>query len=91
MRRQPATTASCRPVEQPGERADDQEQDPVASGGDGVLHFTAAPGPRATYAAHEGYDPDMRPRARDVIGAVILAIVLVALIAYVVSLGAQGT
>jgi hypothetical protein len=33
----------------------------------------------------------MRPRARDVIGAVILAIVLVVLIAYVVSLGAQGT
>ena len=76
MRRQLATTAGCRPVEQPGERANDQEQDPVASGGGGVLHLS--------------YDPGMRPRARDVIGAVILAIVLVVLIAYVVSLGAQG-
>src|SRR3954452_10941538 len=41
-RRQPATTAGPRPVGQPGERAIDQVQDPVASGGDGVLHFPAA-------------------------------------------------
>jgi hypothetical protein len=32
----------------------------------------------------------MRPRARDLIGAAILAIVLVGLIAYVVTLGGQG-
>lgn len=46
--------------------------------------------PLRTAAAREGYDRGMRPRARDVIGAVILAMVLVVLIAYVVSLGAQG-
>jgi hypothetical protein len=33
----------------------------------------------------------MKPRARDWIGAAILAIILVALVIYVVSLGAQGT
>jgi hypothetical protein len=32
----------------------------------------------------------MQPRTRDLVGAAILTIVLVALVAYVVSLGAQG-
>ena len=53
--------------------------DPVASGGDGVLSF---PDP--------SYDAAVKPRARDVIGAVILAIVLVALVVWVVSIAAQG-
>jgi hypothetical protein len=62
---------------EPGERANDQTKDPVASGGDGVLHFTS------TIVA-------MKPRARDVIGAAVLAAVLVALVVLVV-LQAVGT
>jgi hypothetical protein len=37
-----------------------------------------------------GYSGEVKPRARDLIGALILTIVLVLLVAYVVSLGAQG-
>ena len=82
-RRRSATTAERRPVGQPGERADDQEQDPVASGGDGVLHFSPGSPPDTMAAMH--------PRTRDFVGAAILTLVLVLLLVYVVSLGAQGT
>ena len=45
----------------------------------------------ARQATGSGYSGAVKPRARDLVGALILTIVLVLLVAYVVSLGAKGS
>jgi len=45
---------------------------------------------RPRRAIGSGYSGEVKPRARDLVGALILTIVLVVLVVFVVSLGAQG-